>query len=200
MSGPRRTGIRGTVEGAAPMGPPDGGPGGAGSGRGAGSGERGARLGKEIKDIVTDLISREIRDPRVTGNGLVTVTDVQLSQDNGTATIYISVIGGKLSEVTEGLMQARGFLQKEIAKNLKMKRPPRVKIAAADTVVRAQKMEQLFAEIAKERAASRGTLPADAGGTQATRTAATPSESAAGDSGGHAPTGDVPSGDAGEKT
>jgi len=139
------------------------------------TGERGARLGKEIRDVVSGLIAREIKDPRVSGQGLITVTDVQLSPDLGTATLYVSVLGGDLGEAIAGLMQARGFLQKEIARTLKMKRPPRVKVASADTVVKAQKMEKLFAEIAQERASKQAAVPGDTGpgdsGTSATSAA-----------------------------
>ncbi len=147
--------------------------------------ERALRLSKEIRDVVSGLIAREIKDPRVTGNGLVTVTDVQLANDLGSATLYISVVKGDLQEVIDGLMQARGFLQKEIARRLKMKRPPRVKIASADTVKSAQHMEKLFSEIAKERA---------------TRNTAGPGDAGAGDSGGQAPSKGGHTGGSGEAT
>lgn len=126
------------------------------------SSERAARLGREIKDLLAELIVKGIKDPRVQSKGLVTITDVALTDDLGSATVYVSVLGGDLEPVVEGLMAARGYLQAQIGKSLRMKSPPRIKIASAERIQQAKKMEILFIEIEKEQAAKAAAAAAEA--------------------------------------
>jgi len=49
------------------------------------------RIGEEIKREIAMLIRDNIKDPRV--NGLVSVTDVEVTKDIRYATIYVSCLG-----------------------------------------------------------------------------------------------------------
>ena len=59
------------------------------------SGNRTERVATQLRSVLSDLISREVRDPRVASAGLVTVTKVELNRDLSVARVYVSFIGGE---------------------------------------------------------------------------------------------------------
>ncbi|HET7152763.1 MAG TPA: 30S ribosome-binding factor RbfA [Candidatus Kapabacteria bacterium] len=75
------------------------------------------RVGGEIKKIVSAVISRDHSD---ISDGLMTVTDVDVSPDLRNAKIYISILGGKAShektirQLNDRMHQIRGELGHEI--------------------------------------------------------------------------------------
>ncbi len=81
------------------------------------------KLEELIKRIVSDLILKEIKDPRI---GFVTVTGVTLSSDKKYARIGISVIGdGKIEKKSmDGLRSAAGFIQHRVGKALSIRITP----------------------------------------------------------------------------
>ncbi len=50
---------------------------------------RAKRVGQQIQRALSELIRRELRDPRL---GMITLTDVRMSPDLGYATVYYSVL------------------------------------------------------------------------------------------------------------
>ena len=66
-----------------------------------GKGYRPGRLGEEIRKVTSDLLLRELKDPRFTKN-MVSVTAVDVSSDGSYATLYLTAFGlGKNSELTQ---------------------------------------------------------------------------------------------------
>jgi len=68
---------------------------------------------------------RQIRDPRI---GLLTITDVKMSDDLRSAKIYLVQMGkDKLdAELQAGLEKAKGFLKRELGKRLSLRYMPDV--------------------------------------------------------------------------
>ena len=56
-----------------------------------GKGYRPGRLGEEIKKITSDLLLKELKDPRLEGS-LVSVTAVDVTGDGSIATVYLSAL------------------------------------------------------------------------------------------------------------
>ena len=87
--------------------------------------------------------------------GFVTVTDVRTSADLGHARVYVSVLGdaGEPSQPEQredtlaGLRSAHGFLQGQIAGELRLKRTPTLEFVYDDTTDRALRVEALIDEI-----------------------------------------------------
>jgi ribosome-binding factor A len=50
---------------------------------------RKGRLGEEIRRIVSNMLLKEIKDPRLSG-GIVTVSGVEVTEDGSYATIFIT--------------------------------------------------------------------------------------------------------------
>ncbi len=93
---------------------------------------RKGRLGEDIKRIVGEMILHEIKDPRITGR-MVSVTDVDVSPDGSYATIYLSVLGGSVSEdtaqdekeaVLAGMKKASGYIRSTIGKRIRVRHVP----------------------------------------------------------------------------
>lgn len=82
------------------------------------------KISEEIKKIVSHIMMFEIKDPRV--SNLSSVTHVDVTNDLRYATIYISVFDPKHNVDTQidGLNSAKGFIRKEIGKQLKLHYTP----------------------------------------------------------------------------
>jgi ribosome-binding factor A len=109
-------------------------------------GERAKRVGQLLKEEVSRLILREIKDPHL---GFVTITRVKVSPDLQNATIYVSVLGGE-SERTKSLKiltQATGFFKRHIGKNLHLKHIPHITFLFDPAIEYSLRLEEIFREL-----------------------------------------------------
>jgi len=96
-----------------------------------GKGYRQGRLGEEIRRIISDMLLREIKDPRL--SGIVSVSAVDVTEDGSYATVYIMKMGSMnpdeadetvKNEVLAAFNSAKGLLRREIARQIKMRHAP----------------------------------------------------------------------------
>ena len=85
---------------------------------------RSGRLGEEIRKIISELMRRELKDPRI--DTLTSVTAVEVTSDNSYATVYLSVLGDdeKKKETLDAFKGASGFIRNHIGKSIKIKHVP----------------------------------------------------------------------------
>jgi len=85
---------------------------------------RNKRIAEEIKKIVSGIIMNGLKDPRV--SRLTSVTHVEVTRDLRFANIYISVYDPNVEEnhTIDGLNSAKGYIRKEIGKELKLHYTP----------------------------------------------------------------------------
>ncbi len=104
------------------------------------------RVDEAIRQVIGDAMAGEVKDPRV---GFVTVTDVRTSADLSHARVYVSVLGDEQQRRAslEGLRSAHGFLQRQLAAELHLKRTPTLEFSYDDTTDRALRVDALLAEI-----------------------------------------------------
>ena len=55
------------------------------------------RLQDQLREVLSEIIRREMRDPRFT-DGLLTITQVEVTSDYKNATVYISVLGSEQAQ------------------------------------------------------------------------------------------------------
>ena len=107
------------------------------------------RLREVIRETAAEIILHELVDPRI---GFCTVTRVELTHDLSHCSIFVSVLGsdGVKSRTMHGLTDARGLIQRAVAKQLKTRVTPHIDIKLDETI------EKLFAvsEKIKEARAS----------------------------------------------
>ncbi len=109
------------------------------------------RVDEAVRQVISDAVSAEIKDPRV---GFVTVTDVRTSPDLSHARVYVTVLGAaggpsdqdERADSLEGLRSAHGFLQGRLAAELRLKRTPTLEFVYDDTTDRALRLESLIDE------------------------------------------------------
>ena len=112
--------------------------------------ERMRRVDEAVREVISDALSQDLKDPRV---GFVTVTDVKTSSDLRHARVFVSVLGDdEVREASlEGLRSAHGFLQGRVGGELHLKRTPTLDFVHDDTPARADRVERLLAEMETER-------------------------------------------------
>ncbi|MEZ4412751.1 MAG: 30S ribosome-binding factor RbfA [Gemmatimonadales bacterium] len=88
-----------------------------------GSSRRPEQIAENIRQVVADALTRDIRDPRI---GLVTLTHVTVSADLSHAKIRVSTQGDEETKqrALEGLRSASGFLRTRVAKALTTRTVP----------------------------------------------------------------------------
>jgi ribosome-binding factor A len=103
------------------------------------------RVDEAVRAVLSDAITREIKDPRV---GFVTVTAVKTSPDLRHARVYVSVLGDAEARADSlvGLASAHGFLQGRIASQLRLKHTPTLAFEYDDTVDRSMRLSELLEE------------------------------------------------------
>jgi len=83
---------------------------------------RSDRVADLIREEVAKMFRNDIADPRVKG---VTITDVKVTPDLMTARIYyVSREKKAVKLTTEGLNKVKGYVRKELAKRIEMRRVP----------------------------------------------------------------------------
>ncbi len=94
------------------------------------------RIESEIQRVLAEVISREVKDPRV---GNVTITAVSLARDLGMARVFFTPFASKNppEEVRVGLTRAGGFLRGEVGRRLQMRHAPRLEFMYDETPERA---------------------------------------------------------------
>ena len=105
--------------------------------------ERMRRVNEAVREVLSEAITKEIRDPRV---GFITVTDVDTSPDLRHAKVYVSVLGddAKRKRSLEGLQSAHGYLQKRVARELKVKYTPTLEFTYDDALDRSLRLQELL--------------------------------------------------------
>lgn len=111
--------------------------------------QRIARFNELLKEEIGILV-HNLKDPRI---GFVTVTGVEASNDLKYATVMVSILGNeKEREVAlEALTSARGFIQSELGKRLRLKYTPSLKFNRDDTIEKSLRISKILEEISKDK-------------------------------------------------
>jgi len=109
---------------------------------------RGFRVADQIQRDLTELIARELKDPRV---GMVTVQSVEVTPDYAHANVFFSVLVGDPQETEDALNQAAGFLRNGLFKRLHIHTVPTLHFKFDRTTERAADMNALIARAVASR-------------------------------------------------
>ncbi len=108
------------------------------------------RLNHLIREEISDLLQRQVKDPRL--GGFITVTRVSTSPDLRHAKIFISIIGNEdeKKECLKGLAAASGFLRRELGLRLTQRRTPELSFHYDDSIDQGAHVLQLITQVANE--------------------------------------------------
>jgi ribosome-binding factor A len=119
------------------------------------------RIESEIQRVLSALVAREVKDPRV---GNVTITQVSVAADMGSAKVFFTPFASSnpSEQVRQGLTRAAGFLRGEIGRRLGLRHTPRLEFVVDDSVAEAAHLTSLIDRaVAGDRAQAAATAPAE---------------------------------------
>src|SRR5512133_1782909 len=107
------------------------------------------RIADRIRQELSEMVVKEIADPRLDG---ISITDVKVDRELAYSDIYVSAIEGvtRSKEVIQGLEHASGFLRKSLADRIELRVFPRLRFHWDPTPERADHIEVLLASLRQE--------------------------------------------------
>ena len=110
---------------------------------------RGFKVADQIQRDLSELIARELKDPRV---GMVTIQAVEVTPDYAHAKVFFSVLVGDPAQCELALNQAAGFLRSGLFKRLHIHTVPTLHFRFDRTLEHAADMNALIAKAVSSRA------------------------------------------------
>ena len=108
--------------------------------------QRKQRVEHGLRDVLTEMITREVKDPRVRAATLITVTKVELNVDLSVAMVYVSIIGDDATAdgVLAGLSKAAGFLRGPVGRRLNLQHAPELRFLADASIDMSEKLAAII--------------------------------------------------------
>lgn len=84
------------------------------------------RINGEVQRELSQIIQKEIKDPRI--HMMTSVTGVEVAPDLKTCKAYISVLGeeAEKADTIAGLKNAEGYIRRQLAKSLNLRNTPQI--------------------------------------------------------------------------
>jgi ribosome-binding factor A len=114
------------------------------------SGIRLQRIADRIRQELSEMLIREIADPRLER---IFITDAKVDRELAFADIYVSAVEGaeRSKEVLEGLKSASGFLRRSLASRIELRSFPRLRFHWDPTPENADHIEKLLAQLKNKK-------------------------------------------------
>lgn len=108
-------------------------------------GSRIRRVNEAVREVLSARLAEGLKDPRI---GFVTVTSVDTSPDLRSARVYVSVLGSEeeRGRTLEGLAASHGYLQQQIAAELRLKHTPTLEFHYDDSIETGMRISRLLEE------------------------------------------------------
>ncbi len=108
------------------------------------------RINSLIQVEISQLLQREVRDPRL-GN-FIAVTKVDTAPDLKHTRIYISFFGteAERQETIKVLTTASGFFRRELSKHLNLRYTPEISFIADNSIERGDRITNLINKVSSE--------------------------------------------------
>ncbi|MBQ7274631.1 MAG: 30S ribosome-binding factor RbfA [Clostridiales bacterium] len=115
-------------------------------------------VGDEMRKVMQDIISNELKDPRVPL--LTSVTQVKMTRDLSHATVFISVFGSEhdKQEALAAIDGANGFIRFQMCKRINLRLAPELHFKLDNTLDEAARMDAIIDRVKAEDKAKREEL------------------------------------------
>jgi ribosome-binding factor A len=110
------------------------------------------RVNGLLREEISQLLSREIKDPRL--SGIISITQVKTSSDLRNAVVYVSVMGDDTTkrEALAGIQSAATFLRRELRERLSLRYVPFMKFRLDEAIEDAEHVLRIMDRIKDDRA------------------------------------------------
>ncbi|MDO4962296.1 MAG: 30S ribosome-binding factor RbfA [Eubacteriales bacterium] len=114
------------------------------------------RINQEVLRELSSIIRDDVKDPRI--DPLITVTRVEVTPDLQFCKCYVSSLGSDelLEESIEGLKNAGGFIRRELAHRVNLRKTPELQFMPDRSMEYAMEMSMKIEALAKA-----GGMPKD---------------------------------------
>ena len=111
---------------------------------------RADRVAELIRQEVSDIISRKLKDPRI---GFISVTAVDIGNDLQNANIYVSVFGSdeQKQETMEALSHAAGFVRGQLGHRLELRDVPEICFKLDESIEKGARVFEIINKLHKEK-------------------------------------------------
>ncbi|MDF2473892.1 MAG: ribosome-binding factor [Anaerocolumna sp.] len=108
------------------------------------------RINGEVQRELSNLINREIKDPRI--NRMTSVVAVEVAPDLKHAKVYISVLGDEESRkaTIAGLRSAAPFMRSQLAKSINLRNTPELEFILDQSIEYGVNMSKLIDSLNSE--------------------------------------------------
>src|SRR5438876_10119376 len=112
------------------------------------------RINELLRDELSELIGRELKDPRLAG--LVSITEVETTNDLRHAKVFVSVFGSDDERESSlvALRNAAGFLRREVAQRITMRHMPELDFRLDSSLEHGDHILRLLRQVANQDAPS----------------------------------------------
>ncbi|HKR34544.1 MAG TPA: 30S ribosome-binding factor RbfA [Steroidobacteraceae bacterium] len=110
---------------------------------------RSRRIAQQIQQHLSELIRREVRDPRL---GMVTLTEVRVASDLGSAKVYFSVLGAPPAQAQEILEAAAPMLRGPLGRALGIRHSPELRFVQDELIESGARLSALINKAVKDDA------------------------------------------------
>lgn len=107
------------------------------------------QVGEFLREELTDIIRREVKDPRI---GFMSLTTVEMSPDLRSARVFVSVLGTdeERADTLAALRSASGFIRHHLKPRLRMRQIPELDFRDDRSMEHAAEIARAISEIRQE--------------------------------------------------
>jgi len=112
--------------------------------------ERILRVNSEIQKAISDIISTELKNPKI--RGLITVTKVDTTADLDQCKVYLSIYEEETREdVFNAIKHSAGFIRREVARCVDLRKTPFLTFYIDDSYDYGKKIDDAINKINNDR-------------------------------------------------
>src|ERR1044071_1962139 len=118
-------------------------------------GSRPARIGDQIREELSELLARHVKDP---GIGFITLTHVKVSPDLQVARVFYTSLGDDKArrETAKALDRATPFLRRQVGSKLRLRRVPELEFRFDESIGHQDRIEQILRDLHEEEERRQG--------------------------------------------
>ncbi len=105
------------------------------------------RVGHLMKREIAEILERRLRDPRL--GSMVSITDVEVTQDLSLARVYVSTLqgGAERERLFEALRSATGFVRHELRPRLGLREVPELRFLLDESIERGARVDEILRKL-----------------------------------------------------
>ena len=110
---------------------------------------RNERVRKTLMKEISDILLKEIKDPKI--SGLISITDVEVSHDNSYAKVFYSVLSSddKKDEIVDAIKKNTPKIRYEVGKRVRLRLTPELNFILDESLERGARITDLIDKISK---------------------------------------------------